>query len=123
MRVEERPWLIPKQGCGSAAMAELVEICERAGISFAPVAKPADLFADAHLLASGGLLDVLISSAGGTRLPRCRSSSGRSDPGCAASRRASASTPARSWPASASARRRSSRLERRGVVIAEEPAA
>jgi crotonobetainyl-CoA:carnitine CoA-transferase CaiB-like acyl-CoA transferase len=39
--------------------------CERANISWSPVGQPGDLFADAHLMASGGLLDVFISPAGG----------------------------------------------------------
>ena len=38
--------------------------CERANISWAPVGKPADLFTDPHLLASGGLLDVLMARVG-----------------------------------------------------------
>ena len=46
--------------------AEVARRCERANISWAPVGQPADLFADAHLLATGGLLDVFISRAGGT---------------------------------------------------------
>ena len=45
--------------------AEVARRCERANISWAPVGQPADLFTDAHLLATGGLLDVFISRAGG----------------------------------------------------------
>ena len=36
--------------------AELMARCEALGLPFAPIAKPADLFDDPHLLASGGLL-------------------------------------------------------------------
>ena len=39
--------------------------CERANVSWAPVAQPGDLFTDPHLLATGGLLDVFISRTGG----------------------------------------------------------
>src|SRR5262249_58280573 len=38
---------------------------ERANVSWAPVGKPIDLFTDAHLLATGGLIDVFISQLGG----------------------------------------------------------
>ena len=72
LRVEARPWLIPKiQGIlAQRPKAELVEIFERAGIPFAPVARPADLFEDPHLLASAGLLEVLMPNGARTRLPR-----------------------------------------------------
>jgi crotonobetainyl-CoA:carnitine CoA-transferase CaiB-like acyl-CoA transferase len=43
--------------------AELMARCERLGLSFAPIAKPGDLFDDPHLLASGGLLPVDLSGA------------------------------------------------------------
>ena len=39
--------------------------CEAAGISWAPVGRPADLFEDPHLLAGGGLLHTAISALGG----------------------------------------------------------
>jgi crotonobetainyl-CoA:carnitine CoA-transferase CaiB-like acyl-CoA transferase len=35
-------------------------------VSWAPVGQPGDLFADPHLLATGGLVDVFISRMGGT---------------------------------------------------------
>ena len=67
MRCHERPWLIPalKEVVAALPLAEVARRCERANISWAPVGQPADLFADAHLLATGGLLDVFISRAGG----------------------------------------------------------
>ena len=37
--------------------------CEALGLPFAPIARPADLFDDPHLLASGGLLDIDVSGA------------------------------------------------------------
>jgi crotonobetainyl-CoA:carnitine CoA-transferase CaiB-like acyl-CoA transferase len=72
LRVEARPWLIPQieSILARRSKAELVEIFDRAGIPFAPVAKPADLFDDPHLLASGGLLEVLMPNGARTRLPR-----------------------------------------------------
>ncbi len=47
--------------------AELMARCEALGLPFAPIAKPADLFDDPHLLASGGLLPVELTSAEGAR--------------------------------------------------------
>jgi crotonobetainyl-CoA:carnitine CoA-transferase CaiB-like acyl-CoA transferase len=67
MRNKERAWFIPilKDVLGRLPKAEVAERCERANISWAPVGQPGDLFEDAHLLASRGLLDVFISPAGG----------------------------------------------------------
>jgi crotonobetainyl-CoA:carnitine CoA-transferase CaiB-like acyl-CoA transferase len=45
--------------------AELMGRCEALGLPFAPIARPADLFDDPHLLASGGLLPVDLTSAEG----------------------------------------------------------
>jgi crotonobetainyl-CoA:carnitine CoA-transferase CaiB-like acyl-CoA transferase len=72
LRVEARPWLIPEiqSILAQRTKAELVQIFEQAGIPFAPVARPADLFEDPHLLASGGLLDVLMPGGIHIRLPR-----------------------------------------------------
>src|SRR6516164_3644779 len=38
--------------------------CERCNVSWAPVGQPGDLFADPHLLATGGLVDVFVSRFG-----------------------------------------------------------
>ena len=68
MRSQERAWLIPalKEIVAQMPQDEVARRCGRAGVSWSPVAKPADLFADAHLVASSGLLDVFISRTGGT---------------------------------------------------------
>lgn len=50
--------------------AEIVRKCEQAGIPFAPVNRPEDLFEDEHLNATGGLLDVPIGEGREARLPR-----------------------------------------------------
>ena len=101
MRNKERAWLIPilKEALGGLPHAEVARRCERANVSWAPVAQPGDLFADAHLMASSGLLDVFISPAGGGEgrkvgLPALPIEFGgaRSAPACAASPRAWAST-------------------------------
>lgn len=66
-RVGERSWLIPalQERLAKLPKAEVERGCERAKVSWAPVGTPMDLFEDAHLLASNGLLDVAIASAGG----------------------------------------------------------
>lgn len=67
MRAAERAWLIPaiKDVLIELPQDVAAERCERANVSWSPVGKPADLFTDAHLLATGGLLDVFISRMGG----------------------------------------------------------
>jgi crotonobetainyl-CoA:carnitine CoA-transferase CaiB-like acyl-CoA transferase len=66
MRAEERPRLIPllKDVLVKLPRDEVVRRCDRANISWAPVGQPSDLFTDAHLLATGGLLDVLVPCVG-----------------------------------------------------------
>jgi crotonobetainyl-CoA:carnitine CoA-transferase CaiB-like acyl-CoA transferase len=67
MRSQQRSWLIPALSDVLAKLpqAEVARRCERANISWSPVGKPGDLFADAHLMANGGLLDVFTAPAGG----------------------------------------------------------
>jgi len=66
MRARERSWLIPSLAAVLATLPreEIICRCERANISWAPVGQPSDLFSDAHLLAAGGLLDVLVPRLG-----------------------------------------------------------
>jgi len=67
MRLKERAWLIPalQDVLVGLPQADVEAGCERAAVSWAPVGQPGDLFADPHLLATGGLLDVMISRIGG----------------------------------------------------------
>ena len=67
LRAAAREWLIPALGEATAALPqdEVARRCEAAGISWAPVGRPADLFADPHLLAGGGLLQTAIAAMGG----------------------------------------------------------
>ena len=66
-RARERSWLIPAlaEVFRRHDQAEVARRCEAAGISWAPVGRPADLFEDPHLLAGGGLLQTAISALGG----------------------------------------------------------
>ncbi len=67
MRVAEREWLIPrlKEIIAPLPRAEVEERLERAACSWAPVGKPRDLFEDAHLLATNGLIETFVSRVGG----------------------------------------------------------
>ncbi|MCW8306623.1 CoA transferase [Acidiphilium sp. PA] len=49
--------------------AELAARCERLGLPFAPIARPVELFDDAHLRASGGLVDVSLPDGRMVGLP------------------------------------------------------
>jgi len=62
-RVAHRPRLIRTIGERIAGLgaAEIAETMERAGLPFAPIRKPEDLYDDEHLLATGGLADMRLS--------------------------------------------------------------
>jgi crotonobetainyl-CoA:carnitine CoA-transferase CaiB-like acyl-CoA transferase len=66
-RLAERAWLIPalQEVLAALPQDEVARRCERCNVSWAPVGQPGDLFADPHLLATGGLVDVFISRFGG----------------------------------------------------------
>jgi crotonobetainyl-CoA:carnitine CoA-transferase CaiB-like acyl-CoA transferase len=67
MRAKERSWMIPalREVIAQHASAEVQKRCEHAAVSWAPVGKPTDLFADPHLSAHDGLLDVQIPTIAG----------------------------------------------------------
>ncbi|MCK1290879.1 CoA transferase [Bradyrhizobium sp. 30] len=48
---------------GALSKADLMTRCEALGLPYAPISRPADLFEDPHLLASGGLLPTELTSA------------------------------------------------------------
>jgi crotonobetainyl-CoA:carnitine CoA-transferase CaiB-like acyl-CoA transferase len=59
-RVHARPTLIPElqRMVGALTRAEAMAIFEEIGLPFAPITRPADLFDDPHLAASGGLVGL-----------------------------------------------------------------
>ena len=61
-RVVQRPRLLPvlRERLATRSAAELAAIFERAGLPFAPIRRPEDLFDDPHLNATGGLAPVLL---------------------------------------------------------------
>ena len=61
-RVEARPTLLATLQARLAEWSaqELSELFERAGLPFAPIRRPEDLYDDPHLIATGGLADVCL---------------------------------------------------------------
>ena len=70
-RIDQRDRLLPylTERFGRMKKNEILELAEKAGIPFAPVAKPQDLFDDPHLNASGGLLNVRLPDGRTIKLP------------------------------------------------------
>jgi crotonobetainyl-CoA:carnitine CoA-transferase CaiB-like acyl-CoA transferase len=70
-RVQARPELLPQVSAVLAryTKAELLTKLEHAGLPFAPIGKPEEMFEDPHLLASGGLAAVTLPDGTETRLP------------------------------------------------------
>jgi crotonobetainyl-CoA:carnitine CoA-transferase CaiB-like acyl-CoA transferase len=61
-RVHQRPRLLKAIGerIAHRTAAELSSAMEQAGLPFAPIRKPEDLYDDEHLIATGGLADVTL---------------------------------------------------------------
>jgi crotonobetainyl-CoA:carnitine CoA-transferase CaiB-like acyl-CoA transferase len=59
-RVRARPQLMPtlRARLAQRSAAELAELFERAGLPYAPIRRPEDLYDDPHLKATGGLADI-----------------------------------------------------------------
>lgn len=70
-RVAERARTLPRiaEAFRRYTRAGLTRRCEELGLPFAPIGKPADLFADPHLNASGGLLRTRLADGSETKLP------------------------------------------------------
>jgi len=63
LRVHARERLLPLVRARFARMskADLTHACERAGLPYAPIVKPEELFDDPHLNASGGFTEVTLA--------------------------------------------------------------
>jgi crotonobetainyl-CoA:carnitine CoA-transferase CaiB-like acyl-CoA transferase len=70
-RVRARAWLIPllRERLASHDAAELSALFENAGLPFAPITRPQDLFDDPHLNATGGLAPMHLPDGRDTRVP------------------------------------------------------
>jgi crotonobetainyl-CoA:carnitine CoA-transferase CaiB-like acyl-CoA transferase len=66
-RVQLRPRLLAtlRERVAGRGAAELAALMERAGLPFAPIRRPEDLYEDEHLLATGGLADVTLPDGAG----------------------------------------------------------
>jgi crotonobetainyl-CoA:carnitine CoA-transferase CaiB-like acyl-CoA transferase len=62
-RVLARPTLLPllRERLAERRAADLAQAMEAAGLPFAPIRRPEDLYDDEHLLATGGLADVTLA--------------------------------------------------------------
>ncbi len=71
-RIEQRNWFLPavENMLGNFSKAEIVNRCEKAGIPFAPIAKPEDLFEDVQLNEGGSLLPTTLPDGTETKLPK-----------------------------------------------------
>jgi crotonobetainyl-CoA:carnitine CoA-transferase CaiB-like acyl-CoA transferase len=71
-RIRARDWLIPELANVFArkTQEEIIGLCEGAGIPFAPIARPEDLFADRQLNEGGSLVEVKLADGKRTKLPR-----------------------------------------------------
>jgi crotonobetainyl-CoA:carnitine CoA-transferase CaiB-like acyl-CoA transferase len=70
-RVAARAAVLPHVSAALATYtrAELMAKCERLGLPFAPITRPAELFDDPHLNASGGLVPVALPDGTPSKLP------------------------------------------------------
>jgi crotonobetainyl-CoA:carnitine CoA-transferase CaiB-like acyl-CoA transferase len=70
-RVDQRAWLIPEIAAilRKWPATELAATLERLGLPFAPVNRPGDLFADPHLVQSGGFLDIRLPDGRSAKTP------------------------------------------------------
>ena len=71
-RVEAKDWFQPQveQMIAGYNLQEVLQRCEQAAITFAPIARTEDLFTDEHLNKSGALLEVELTDGTPTRLPK-----------------------------------------------------
>ena len=70
-RVRARARLLPivRERFAALSKLELMEKCERAGLPYAPIVRPQDLFEDRHMLESGGFTDVTLPDGRGVKMP------------------------------------------------------
>ncbi len=71
-RIQQRPWVIPELAkiFNGKTKEEIIRLCEKAGIPFAPIARPEDLFEDPQLNEGRGLVETSLPGGKRTKLPR-----------------------------------------------------
>ena len=72
LRVHARERLLPLVRARFARMskAELMDACERAGLPYAPIVEPHELFDDPHLNASGGFAEITLADGRRAKTPK-----------------------------------------------------
>lgn len=70
-RVQARDRILPlvRECFSQMSKAELMARCERAGLPFAPIQRPQDLFEDEHLQTSGGLANLTLPDGRSVQVP------------------------------------------------------
>ena len=71
LRVDAREWLIPALAdeLGRRTSGEVCDLCELAGVGFAPIRRPDELFDDPHLSRPEARVDVTLEDGTSTWLP------------------------------------------------------
>lgn len=72
-RIDQRDWFLPEveKMIKKYTKAEVIDICDKAGICFSPVSRPEDLFDDPQLNQDeNGLLDTVFPGGLKTKMPR-----------------------------------------------------
>ncbi len=72
LRIDNREWFIPavETLMLNYTKEEIMQRCEKAGITFAPIAKPEDLFDDVQLNEGNSLLTTILPDGTITKLPK-----------------------------------------------------
>jgi crotonobetainyl-CoA:carnitine CoA-transferase CaiB-like acyl-CoA transferase len=71
LRVDSREWLIPELAgvLGRRTRVEICDLCEAAGVGFAPIRRPDELFEDPHLSRPEARVDATLEDGRVTWLP------------------------------------------------------
>jgi crotonobetainyl-CoA:carnitine CoA-transferase CaiB-like acyl-CoA transferase len=71
-RVHARERIIPRvrELFGGMTKQAVMEQCERAGLPYAPITKPEQLFDDPHLNGSGGFTEIRLADGRATKVPK-----------------------------------------------------
>ena len=71
-RIDSKEWFLPdvEKTIVQFTKAEIIKRCDTAGICFAPVARPEDLFEDPQLNQGAGLLETTFPDGTKTKVPR-----------------------------------------------------
>jgi crotonobetainyl-CoA:carnitine CoA-transferase CaiB-like acyl-CoA transferase len=71
-RIDVREWFLPelKSRLGALKKKELMTLAEKAGIPFAPVNRPQDLFEDEHMNESGSLVETILPNGNRAKFPK-----------------------------------------------------